>query len=430
MIKLDYSGVEATLKKKDWHKDEPLQSILSNLNQNLGKTYEFTTWLNLPDRYDREEFRRIKSAANKIQGEADVLLVIGVGGSYLSAKAAIELLRSPNYNLIPKATPNIYFVGNNLSAEHLNEIGYLLKGKNFSVNVISKSGETLETAIAFRIFCDYLINRYGDKGAASRIYVTTDRQNGLLREMCAKEGYESFIIPDKIGGRYSALTAVGLLPMATAGIDIDQVMAGAFDAMERLTTDFSLENAAIQYAAIRQGLSKKGKAIEVLSSYEPAFFSMCEWWKQLFGESEGKEGGGIFPASMSFTSDLHSLGQYMQEGTRNIMQTIVSFEEFRRDIEVPQDKDDLDKLNYLAGKKLNAINQIAKEASKRAHIDGGVPTLELTFPNMTDNTFGYMLYFFMLACALSASLQGVNPFDQPGVEAYKKNMFALLEKPE
>lgn len=430
MITLDYTGVQPFIKEKDWQEEKKLEAVFTDLSNKLGKTSEFTTWYNLPERYNKEEFRRIKSAANKIQGEADVLLVIGAGGSYLSAKAAIELLRSPNYNLISKGTPNIYFVGNNLSAEHLNEIGYLLKGKNFSVNVISKSGETLETAIAFRIFRDYLINRYGDKGAASRIYVTTDRQNGLLREICNKEGYENFVIPSKIGGRFSALTAVGLLPMATAGIDIDQMMAGALDAMESMTKTFSLSNPAIQYAAIRQALYQKGKAVELLSCYEPSFFSMTEWWKQLFGESEGKEGGGIFPSSASFTSDLHSLGQYLQEGTRHLMQTIVSFETFRRDIEIPQEKDDIDKLNYLAGKHLSEVNEKAKQASKAAHVEGGVPTLELTLKNMTDNSFGYLLYFFMLSCAFSASIQGVNPFDQPGVELYKKNMFALLGKPE
>ena len=430
MIQLDYSGIEPFIQKSDWANKEQLQSAFHTLNERFGPSYEFTSWLNLPERYDREEFARIKSAATKIRGEADVLLVIGIGGSYLGAKAAIDLLRSPNYNLISKSTPNIYFVGNNLSAEHLNEIGYLLGGKNFSINVISKSGETLESAIAFRIFREHLINRYGDKGARGRIYVTTSRQNGLLREICKQEGYESFIIPDKIGGRYSVLSAVGLLPMAAAGIDIDQVMGGAFDAMETLSKRFSPENPAVQYAAIRQALYKQGKAIEVLSCYEPAFVGMAEWWKQLFGESEGKEGGGIFPASVSFSTDLHSLGQYMQEGARHLMQTIVSFDSFRRDIDIPEDKNDFDKLNYLTGKSLAFINQAAKKASKQAHIDGGVPTLELSLPSMSDAAFGYMTYFFMLSCALSALVQGVEPFDQPGVEAYKKNMFALLGRPE
>ena len=430
MIQLDYSGIEPFIQKSDWANKEQLKSAFDTLNERLGSSYEFTTWLNLPERYDREEFARIKSAATKIRGEADVLLVIGIGGSYLGAKAAIDLLRSPNYNLISKSTPDIYFVGNNLSAEHLNEIGYLLKDKNFSINVISKSGETLESAIAFRIFRDYLVNRYGDKGAGGRIYVTTSHKKGLLREICKQEGYESFIIPDKIGGRYSVLSAVGLLPMAAAGVDIDQVMGGAFDAMETLSKSFSLENPAVQYAAIRQALYKQGKAIEILSCYEPAFVGMAEWWKQLFGESEGKNGGGIFPASVSFSADLHSLGQYMQEGARHLMQTIVSFDSFRRDIDIPEDKDDFDKLNYLAGKSLTFINHAAKKASKQAHIDGGVPTLELTLPNMSDAAFGYMAYFFMLSCALSALVQGVEPFDQPGVEAYKKNMFALLDRPE
>ncbi|MCL2569313.1 MAG: glucose-6-phosphate isomerase [Oscillospiraceae bacterium] len=430
MIKLDLSGVSPFLEKSQWQKTEQVGQIHDTLVNNYGVDYDFTTWMNLPETYDKDEFRRIKQAAEKIKSEADVLLVIGVGGSYLGARAGIELLRSPNYNLTSKYTPNIYFVGNNLSAEHINEIGHLLKDKNFSINVVSKSGGTLEPGIAFRVFKNFLESRYGDIGAKGRIYVTTDRGKGSLRKWADKEGFESFKIPDRIGGRYSILTAAGLLPMATAGIDIDKVMAGAFEAMKTYLVDKSFDNPVWQYAAVRQALYAEGRNIEVLASFEPAFRFMAEWWRQLFGESEGKSHGGIFPSSVDFSADLHAMGQYLQDGSRNLMETVVSFDSFRRDIKVPPIAEDYDGLNYLAGRSVDSINQIARQATVKAHVDGGVPVMGLSLPDMSDTAFGWLVYFFQFSAALSASIQGVNPFDQPGVEAYKANMFRLLGKPE
>ena len=430
MLKFDVSGALPFLEKDILKQDKPVRAAAQALLTGSGAGSTHTGWVDLPEVYDREEFRRIKSAAERIKGESDVLLVIGVGGSYLGARAAIELLRSPNYNLMQKPTPNVYFIGNNLSAEHFAEIQSLLRNKNFSINVISKSGTTLEPAIGFRVFKQLLEKRYGDVGARGRIYATTDRRRGALKQLADKEGYISFVIPEDIGGRYSILSAVGLLPMAVSGIDIDQVMAGAFTAMKTYTVEHNMQNPAWQYATIRQALYRGGKTIEILSCYEPAFRFMAEWWKQLFGESEGKGGRGIFPASVELTADLHSLGQYIQDGERSLMQTIVSFGNFRRDIEIPFQTDDADGINYLAGRSLNAINAIAKQATKEAHIAGGVPTMEITVPDMDETAFGWLLYFFQYACGLSAYIQEVNPFDQPGVEAYKKNMFRLLGKPE
>jgi len=430
MIRLDQTGVRPFLKENEWQ-DEKLVSAAAEtlISQYLPDT-GFSTWLNLPDTYDRAEFDRIKRAAAKIRSESDVLLVVGIGGSYLGARAAVELLLSPNYNLMTKSTPNIYFVGNNLSGEHVSEIKKLLRGKNFSVNVISKSGGTLEPAVSFRIFKEMLESQYGDIGARNRIYVTTDRKNGTLRQWTDKEGFETFVIPERIGGRYSIFTPVGLLPMAVCGINIDRVMTGAFEAMQTYTKDMSFENVAWQYAAIRQALYRKGKVIEVLACYEPAFRFMGEWWKQLYGESEGKEGGGIFPASVELTADLHSMGQYMQDGMRNLMETVVSFGTFRQDVSVPGMKEDLDGLNYLSGKSLESINEVAKRATNAAHVDGGVPVMELCLPDMSEEAFGWLTYFFQFACALSGFIQGVNPFDQPGVEAYKINMFEMLGRPK
>ena len=431
MLKFDASGVTPFLTKDELKQDEQLvRSAAQTLLTGSGPGSTHTGWVDLPEVYDRDEFRRIKAVANQIQGESDVLLVIGIGGSYLGARAAIELLRSPNYNLMQKPTPNIYFIGNNISGEHLAEIQSLLRNKNFSINVISKSGTTLEPALAFRVFKVLLETRYGNVGAKGRIYVTTDRRRGALKQMADNEGYTSFVIPGDIGGRYSILSAVGLLPMAVAGIDIDRVMAGAFDAMKTYTVEHNMENPAWQYAAIRQALYRRGKNIEILACYEPAFRFMGEWWKQLYGESEGKDGQGIFPASVELTADLHSLGQYIQDGARNLMETVVFFNTFRRDMEVPARPDNLDGLGYLEGRSLNAVNAIAKQATVEAHIAGGVPVMELSLPDMGETAFGWLLYFFQYACGLSAYIQGVNPFDQPGVEAYKKNMFRLLGKPE
>ena len=429
MIGLDLSGVTPFLEQAAWKKQDDVSGVVAGLMDRIGPECEATTWLNLPESYNREEFRRVKAAATKIQGEADALLVIGVGGSYLGARAGIELLRSPNYNLFTKSTPNIYYVGNNLSGEHINELGMLLRDKNFSINVISKSGETLESAIAFRIFRNLLISRYGDIGARGRIYVTTDRTNGVLREIADKEGFETFTVPGKIGGRYSILTSVGLLPMAVAGLDIDRIMAGAFDAMKTYTTEHTMENPVWQYAAVRQALHRAGRQIEVLAGFEPSFRYMGEWWKQLYGESEGKNGGGIFPAYVDYTADLHSMGQYMQDGTRNMMETMVSFDAFRRDILVPAAPENIDGLDYLTGRGLQSINAAAKRATIDAHVSGGVPVMELTLPEMSETAFGWLVFFFQFACAVSAGIQGVDAFDQPGVEAYKKNMFRLLGRP-
>jgi len=429
MIRLDLTGITPFLDKAEWQNTKQMTDIHKSLIAQYSVDCEHTTWLNLPETYNRDEFRRMKLAAEKIRSESDVLLVIGIGGSYLGARAGIELLRSPNYNLISKHTPNVYFVGNNLSAEHINEIGNLLRDKNFSINVVSKSGGTLEPAIAFRIFQEFLANRYGDIGARSRIYVTTDRQKGTLRQWAAREGFETFVIPDRIGGRYSVLTAAGLLPMAVAGIDIDRVLAGAFDAMKTYTEVKSFDNITWQYAAIRQTLYSRGHNIELLGCFEPAFRCMAEWWKQLFGESEGKGGGGIFPANLDFSADLHSMGQYLQDGPRTLMETLVSFDTFRRDIKVPPSKENVDGLNYLAGRGIASINQAAEQATVEAHIEGGIPVTKIILPEMSETAFGWLVYFFQFSCVLSALLQGVNPFDQPGVEAYKKNMFNLLGKP-
>jgi len=429
LIKLDITGATPFLGAGDHIPEAQVAKAAQDLYTGNGIGSKFTGWVDLPETYDRAEFKRIKSAAEEIKAESDVLLVVGIGGSYLGARAAIELLRSPNYNLVTKPTPNIYFVGNNLSAEHLSEIMHLLRDKNFSLNVISKSGETTEPAVTFRILRNMMERRYGDVGARSRIYVTADKNRGVLKQMADREGFQTFGIPDTIGGRYSVLTAAGLLPMAVAGVDIDRVMAGAYDAMQTYTKEHSMKNPVWQYAATRQALYKKGKSIEILACYEPAFRFMAEWWKQLYGESEGKDGGGIFPASVELTTDLHSMGQYIQDGTRTLMETVVSFDTFRRDIEVPLVAEDVDGLNYLAGSGMERINAVAKRATIEAHIAGGVPTMEITLPDMGETAFGWLVYFFQLACGVSGYIQGVNPFDQPGVEAYKKNMFRLLGKP-
>ncbi|MCL2368519.1 MAG: glucose-6-phosphate isomerase [Oscillospiraceae bacterium] len=429
MIKLELAGIAPFLSQSEWQKTAALELATETLFKEQVASGMYTTWLNLPETYNRDEFKRIKSAADRIRSESDVLLVIGVGGSYLGARAAIELLRSPNYNLLHKPTPNVYFVGNNLSGEHLNEIASLLRDRNFSINVISKSGETLEPAIAFRVFKTLLETRYGDVGARGRIYVTTDRVKGALRQWAERDGFQTFEIPTAVGGRYSILTAAGLLPMAVAGIDIDRVMAGAFDTMKTYMAEPNFRNPAWQYAAVRQALYQKGKTTEVLACYEPAFRYMAEWWKQLYGESCGKGQGGIFPASVEFTADLHSMGQYLQDGMRNLTETVISFERFRRDLTLPELPEDLDGLNYLAGQNLESINHNARRATTEAHIEGGVPVLEISLPDMGETTFGQLVYFFQYACALSGYLQGINPFDQPGVEAYKKNMFRRLGRP-
>ena len=400
----------------------------NHLQKSDGPGGEFTGWVRLPQEYDREEFARIQAAARRIQSDSQALVVIGIGGSYLGARGVIECLCSPNYNLKRKNTPNIYFVGNGLSDRQLRETMELLEGVDFSVNVISKSGTTTEPAIAFRIFKAALEKKYGVEGAKGRIYATTDKARGALKTLADREGYESFVVPDNVGGRYSVLTAVGLLPIACCGIDIEALMRGA-QAEREDTLRSGVNSAAVQYAMSRQALYADGKNIEILAAYEPAFRFMAEWWKQLYGESEGKDGKGIFPASVDLTPDLHSMGQYIQDGIRMLQETVVFFDNSRTSIAVPSDDENLDGLNYLAGREMSYINEKAMQATKAAHISGGVPVTEIRLPEIGAEALGALIYFFEFACGVSGYMEGVNPFNQPGVEAYKKNMFHLLGKP-
>ncbi len=399
------------------------------LTEKSGLGNDFLGWTDLPTAYDKEEFARIKAAAKKIQADSDVLIVIGIGGSYLGARAAIELLKSPFYNNMKKDTPEIYFAGNNISADYLNTIIGLCEGKRVSVNIISKSGTTTEPALAFRVFREMLEKEYGKEGAKGRIYATTDKARGTLKELSDREGYETFVIADDVGGRYSVLTAVGLLPMAVAGVDIDAVMGGAQEALEALSVDDLEKNDCYKYAALRNILYRKGKSIELLVSYEPAFAMMNEWFKQLYGESEGKDNKGLFPASVVFSTDLHSMGQFIQEGSRTMFETVVSIGKPQLDFFVKDDPENLDGLNFLSNQNMSVVNQKAMQGTILAHTQGGVPNMILEVPMINEHEFGYMVYFFERACAISGYLLGVNPFDQPGVESYKKNMFALLGKP-
>lgn len=402
------------------------------LHQGTGAGNDFLGWIDLPVNYDKEEFSRIQEAAKRIQSNSDALVVVGIGGSYLGARAAIESLSHSFYNLLPKdkrKTPEIYFVGQNISSTYVAHLLQLLEGKDISVNVISKSGTTTEPAIAFRIFRELLEKKYGKEGARKRIYATTDRAKGALKKLATEEGYETFVIPDDVGGRYSVLTAVGLLPIATAGIDIEAMMRGTADAREAYANPNLAENEAYQYAAVRNALYRKGKTTEILVNYEPSLHFVSEWWKQLFGESEGKDNKGIFPASVDFSTDLHSMGQFVQEGSRNLFETVIQVKEVAEQIVIGTDAQDLDGLNFLSGKTMDFVNKKAFEGTMLAHTDGGVPNLIITLPDLTPYTFGYMVYFFEKACGISGYLLGVNPFDQPGVEAYKRNMFALLGKP-
>ena len=393
------------------------------LREGNGPGGEFTGWVKLPVDYDKEEFARIQAAAERIRKQSQVLVVIGIGGSYLGARAVIDLLGAA------PGSPEVVFAGNGLSTDAMLELIAKLEGKDFSVNVISKSGTTTEPAVAFRIFKKLLEDKYGKEGARERIYATTDKARGALKPMADREGYETFVVPDEIGGRYSVLTAVGLLPIAAAGIDIVALMGGAQAEMDALLNHPGADNAAWQYAAARNALYESGKKIELLACYEPSFRFFAEWWKQLYGESEGKESKGIFPASVEFTADLHSMGQYIQEGERHLMETVVRFTHSLGELTIPEDPDDLDGLNFLAGKPLSFVNEQAMAGTRLAHVDGGVPNLLLTLPKRDADSVGRMIYFFEFACGLSGYLLGVNPFDQPGVEAYKKNMFALLGKP-
>jgi glucose-6-phosphate isomerase len=401
------------------------------LHQGTGAGSDYLGWLDLPINYDRDEFARIKQAAARIQANSEVLVVVGIGGSYLGARAAIEALSHSFYNMLPhsrRTTPQILFAGNGISGTYLRDLLDLIGERDFSVNVISKSGTTTEPAIAFRVFRDVLEKRYGSEGVRERIYATTDRSKGALVRLAQAEGYECFVIPDNVGGRYSILTAVGLLPIAAAGIDIDELMAGAAAARMWYSEPDIERNAAYRYAAIRNILYRKGKLIEIMVSYEPALQFFAEWWKQLYGESEGKDQRGIFPASVGFSADLHSLGQFIQDGMRNLFETVVWVEMPRFDVEIPSDEENLDELNFLAGQGMAHVNYQAFQGTLLAHADGRVPNLVVRVPELTPFYFGALVYFFEKACGISGYLLGVNPFDQPGVEAYKKNMFALLGK--
>ena len=404
------------------------QAAYDTLVRRSGAGNDFTGWLDLPVNYDKEEFARIQKAAQKIQSDSKALVVIGIGGSYLGARAVVELLKSPNYNALPKSTPDIYFAGNGISSDAVTEIFTMIGDRDFSVNVISKSGTTTEPAIAFRLFKQALEKKYGADGARGRIYATTDRKKGALKTLADREGYETFVVPDDVGGRYSVLTAVGLLPIACCGIDIEKLMQGAQKEREQ-TLAAGIDSAAAQYAMSRQALYAAGKTTEILAAYEPSFRFMSEWWKQLYGESEGKDGKGIFPASVDLTPDLHSMGQYIQDGKRMLQETVVFFDKARTSITVPSDEENLDGLNYLAGREMSYINEKAMQATKAAHISGGVPVTEIRLPEISEQTLGALIYFFEFACGVSGYLSGVNPFNQPGVEAYKKNMFRLLGKP-
>ena len=406
-----------------------LHIVHGHLQKGNGVGGEFTGWVHLPESYDRAEFARIERAAQKIRSDSQALVVIGIGGSYLGARGVIECLCSPNYNLKKKDTPNIYFIGNGLSSDQLSETMELLDGVDFSVNVISKSGTTTEPAVAFRFFRRLLEERYGKEGAAARIYATTDRHKGALKSLADANGYETFVVPDDIGGRYSVLTAVGLLPIAVVGIDIGELMAGAQSMMEVCRADDIAVNPAWQYAAARYELYQDGKKIELLASFEPSFRFMAEWWKQLYGESEGKEGKGLFPASVEFTADLHSMGQYIQQGERHLFETVVRFGPSAHENPVPYDDGNGDGLNFLAGKTMDFLREQAMDGTLIAHVEGGVPNITVQVGRRNAFTLGELIYFFVYACGLSGYLLDVNPFDQPGVEAYKKNMFALLGKP-
>ncbi len=405
------------------------EAALATVLAKNGPGNDFLGWTDLPVNYDKEEFARIKAAAARIKDMCDVFIVIGIGGSYLGARAVIEYIKSNNYNALPKDTPEIYFAGKDISASSIVELLKLCEGKDVCVNVVSKSGTTTEPAIAFRIFRDMMNKKYGEEEAKKRIFATTDRARGTLKGFADKTGYETFVVPDDIGGRFSVLTAVGLLPIAVAGIDIDALMAGAAFAREKYTSAPYEENACLQYAALRNILSRKGKTTEILVSYEPSAAMLSEWWKQLYGESEGKDGKGIYPASVIFSTDLHSLGQFVQDGTRNLFETVIDIKKPTDSYKVPFDSENIDGLNFIAEREIDEINHTAMLGTLLAHVDGGVPNIVIETPDRTAGSLGELIYFFELGCAVSGYISGVNPFDQPGVESYKKNMFALLGKP-
>lgn len=428
-VKLNSKYVEKFINQNEFLAMKPqLEAAHQTLKNKSGLGNDFLGWVNLPTDYDKEEFARIKAAAKRIKEKADILIVIGIGGSYLGARAAIELLKSPFYNNLKKDTPDIYFVGNNISPTYLNEILSICEGKELAVNVISKSGTTTEPALAFRIFKELLEKKYGKEEAKTRIFATTDKSRGTLKQLSDTEGYETFVIADDIGGRFSVLTAVGLLPIAVAGCDIDAIMQGAKNAQDELAENND-SNDCYKYAVTRNILYRKNKSVEMLVTYDPSFTLMTEWFKQLFGESEGKDNKGIFPTSATFSTDLHSLGQFIQDGSKIIFETVVDIKKPKQDLFLENDKENLDGLNFLTNQNMSVVNRKALEGTILAHTEGGIPNIVLEIEEINEKNFGYLVYFFEKACAISGYMLGVNPFDQPGVESYKKNMFALLGKP-
>jgi glucose-6-phosphate isomerase len=432
-VTFDYSAASSFIADSEIKMFEKItENAKKELVEKTGAGNDFLGWINLPVDYDKDEFKRIQDAAKKIQKDSDILLVIGIGGSYLGARAAIEFLRHNFYNSVSKEirkTPEIYFVGNNISSTYITHLLDVIGDKDFSINMISKSGTTTEPAIAFRVFKKLLINKYGKKEAAKRIYTTTDKEKGALKNLATEEGYETFIVPDDIGGRYSVLTAVGLLPIAVSGADITKLMEGAASMRERCLNNPYSTNDSMKYAAVRNILLRKGKSIEILANYEPSFHYVSEWWKQLQGESEGKDHRGIYPASVDLTTDLHSMGQFIQDGQRTMFETVLNLEKSTCEIIMEEEDVDLDGLNYLAGKSVDFINKSAMTGTRLAHNDGGVPNLIVNIPEQNEFYLGELFYFFEFACGISGYILGINPFDQPGVESYKKNMFALLGKP-
>lgn len=432
-VSFDYSIAESFISNQEIKMIESLaESAKKELLTGTGAGSEFLGWIDLPVNYDKNEFAAIKMAAEKIQGDSEVLIVIGIGGSYLGARAAIEFLRHSFYNSVSKEirkTPEIYYVGNNISSTYINHLLEVVGDRDFSINMISKSGTTTEPAIAFRVFKKLLIEKYGKAEAGKRIYATTDKSRGALKNLATEEGYESFVVPDDVGGRFSVLTAVGLLPIAVSGANIDKLMEGARSMRERCINNSFDENDSLKYAAVRNILLRKGKNIEILANYEPSLHFVSEWWKQLFGESEGKDQKGIFPAAVDLTTDLHSMGQFIQDGQRTMFETVVNLETSTHSIIIEEEAVDLDGLNYLAGKSVDFINKSAMKGTLLAHTDGNVPNLIVNLPEQNEFYLGELFYFFEFACGVSGYMLGVNPFDQPGVESYKANMFALLGKP-
>lgn len=433
MLSLDLSKINPYVVDYEIeYMQEMVKDAHKKLHEGTGAGNDFLGWLSLPYDYDKEEFARIKNAAEKIKKDSEILIVIGIGGSYLGARAAIEMLNDSFFNSIEKEkrkNPYIFFVGNNISSTYMNDLLNLVKDKEVSVNVISKSGTTTEPAIAFRVFKDLMEKKYGKEGAKKRIFATTDKSRGALKSLADAEGYETFVIPDNVGGRYSVLTAVGLLPIAVSGVNIDEIMEGAKDAADYFSNENVMENDCYKYAAVRNILNRKGKGIEILVNYEPRLHFIGEWWKQLYGESDGKDNKGIFPAAVDFSTDLHSMGQFIQEGARTMFETVLKVENVPSEVTIEASTENVDGLNFLAGKTMQFVNDKAFEGTLLAHHDGGVPNMIINIPEMTPYYFGQMVFFFEKACGIGGYLLGVNPFNQPGVEAYKKNMFALLGKP-